>query len=411
MNTARDAAKESLIIGPWTYDVALRRLVRGADVVRLRPKTAALLLILARAAPQPVSRDDLLSRVWPDVYVSDESLTAAVADLRRAFGQKGRAKGPIETVQKAGYRLCTPQNRLSTPARAPQNRNQPLNVIDARLACQAARDIRQKQGEWAAAQALSLCAQAVQMAPDMALIQAEYALSAADCRLYAPEGFDDLGRAFEGADTAIALRPDSPTGHMARGALCDAAGDMTGALRSYAAAVQRDPTDAECHLLLARALYAGGDMARAAQMAGIAAALAPQDYRPPYLMAGARAALGDTAGSVRAAETGLARLATFDLQDPAEQRAQNIKGSLLARAGRPAAALDALTAHERSGGRVTYYNAATLGWAGEVSAALDRLEQAFDGGFRHLRWARCDPALAALRKERRFKRLLAGLPE
>lgn len=409
MDDARTPPTDCLVIGEWTLDMAMRELSRGADLVALRPKTATLLLTLAEAAPRPVSRDDLLTQVWPDVCVGDESLTSTVAELRRAFGQSGRGTGPIETVQKTGYRLTLPVMssgpELHDPA--PLHSDQPLDVIEARLACNEARAIREKHGEWAANTALDLCREAARMAPDMAMIQAEYALSAADCRLYAPEGFHDLARAFAAADRAVELRPDLAVGYMARGALCDAAGDMTGACRNFSQAILKDPTDAECHLLLARTLYAGGDMARAARVAEVAAALKPHDYRPHYLAAGARAATGDPVGGRRAARSGLSRLAEYDLRDPTEQRAQNIKGSLLARAGRHAAAIDTLAVYEKKGGRVTYYNAATLGWVGEVSAALERLEAAIDGGFRNVRWARRDPALASLRQERRFEKILS----
>lgn len=410
MDTARNTSTDRLVIGAWTFDVALRQLSFGDEMVTLRPKTAALLWSLAQAAPQPVCRDDLLSQVWPDVWVNDESLTRAVAELRRAFGQSGRGTGPVETVQKTGYRLALPaiSAARSAPSRSSMDKGCPFNVIEARLTCDEARMIRERHGEWAANAALELCAEAVKMAPDFALIQAEYALSAADCRLYAPEGFNDLHQAFAAADKAISLRPDLAVGHMARGALCDAAGDMAGACSNFSQAILLDPADAECHLLLARALYAGGDMARAARVARVAAALKPHDYRPHYLAAGARAAIGDLAGGIRAAKKGLSRLSEYDLHDPAEQRAQNIKSSLLARAGRSSEAIDDLAAYEQHGGRVTYYNVATLGWAGEVSAGLYRLEQAIDGGFRNIRWARRDPALASLRRDRRFERLLGA---
>lgn len=410
MTVSKISKKERLLIGDWTLDVGARQLSKGNRIKTLRPKTATLLLALARTAPQPVSRDDLLAQVWPDVWVSDESLTGAVAELRRAFGQFGRRTGPVETVQKLGYRLTLPavQTHQIVPNTTKIEKTRSLDFIEARLACNEARVIREKHGEWAANAALELCQEAARMAPDFAMIQAEFALSAADCRLYAPEGFDDLTAAFAAADTAVQLRPDQAAGYMARGALFDAAGDMGAACANYSQAILIDPTDAECHLLLARALYAGGDMVRAARVADVAATLKPTDYRPLYLAAGALAAIGDRAGGIKAAKQGLMRLRKYDMQDPSEERAQNIKGSLLARAGRLVEAVDAMSKYEKSGGRVTYYNVATLGWAGEVDTALDRLEETIEGGFRNIRWAWRDPALAPLRRESRFAKMLSG---
>ncbi|WP_299855179.1 hypothetical protein [uncultured Roseobacter sp.] len=67
---------------------------------------------------------------------------------------------------------------------------------------------------------------------------------------------------------------------------------------------------------------------------------------------------------------------------------------------------ETLVSHEEGGGRVAYYNVATLGLAGKVSAPLDRLEEVIDGGFRNVRWARQEPSLAFLRRDTRFEKMM-----
>ncbi|NNV30842.1 hypothetical protein GTF97_08865 [Roseobacter sp. HKCCD8767] len=398
----------TLLIGAWRFDPRRRLLSCGDRAVAMTPKAATLLITLAEAAPEPLTRDVLFAKVWRDVTVSDESLTQGISQLRRAFGQTGRNEGPIETIAKSGYRLAWPVSRVAERPMAQRRSNHPnaaLGSIDAHLATAEARQIRERNGKGAPAQALELCRNATEMAPDYAPVLAEYAMAAADCYLFSPEGHDQMPHAIEMATRATELRPDLAAGHMALGMVLDAMGATAHALASFATALHHDGQDAECHYSLARTFYTSGDMARAARMALVAADLRRDDFRPLYLASGALAGLGDQAGSRMAAEQGLFRLCALGPRDPRDQRAQNILASLLARAGRTDDAMAELERYEAEDGLLTYYTAATLGWCGAVDMALDRLEETVEAGYRDFRWARNDPALAMLRRERRFQRL------
>ena len=52
-----------------------------------------------------VSREALFERVWPDTMPTDDVLTQAVAQLRKAFADDRDAPRYIETISKGGYRL------------------------------------------------------------------------------------------------------------------------------------------------------------------------------------------------------------------------------------------------------------------------------------------------------------------
>jgi DNA-binding winged helix-turn-helix (wHTH) protein/TolB-like protein/Tfp pilus assembly protein PilF len=100
-----------LRVGSWTVEPALNRLSCAGKTVKLEPKTMALLRYLAERPQQVVSRDALLSAVWPGVVVSDDSLTQAVIKLRKALGDRADAPGYIQTIAKGGYRLVAPVER------------------------------------------------------------------------------------------------------------------------------------------------------------------------------------------------------------------------------------------------------------------------------------------------------------
>ncbi|MGX9720998.1 winged helix-turn-helix domain-containing protein [Stenotrophomonas acidaminiphila] len=79
--------------------------------VRLTPKATGVLLVLARGAGNVVTRDELFAQVWPDTLPTNDVLTQAVTQLRKAFSAGGafpQGQEYIETIAKTGYRLLAP---------------------------------------------------------------------------------------------------------------------------------------------------------------------------------------------------------------------------------------------------------------------------------------------------------------
>ena len=95
-------------IGEWVADPATNELRRGADTVRLEPRSMDLLMALAHRAGTVVSRDELFAAVWPGVVVGDEALSQGITKLRRALGDEAKTPRYIETIAKRGYRLVAP---------------------------------------------------------------------------------------------------------------------------------------------------------------------------------------------------------------------------------------------------------------------------------------------------------------
>jgi Tol biopolymer transport system component/DNA-binding winged helix-turn-helix (wHTH) protein len=95
-------------IGDWIIQPSVNRLRRGDEVVRLEPKVMQVLVCLSEDAGEVVSREDLIARVWPDVFVTDDVLHRAIRELRRVFGDSSSQPRYIETIRKRGYRLMVP---------------------------------------------------------------------------------------------------------------------------------------------------------------------------------------------------------------------------------------------------------------------------------------------------------------
>lgn len=76
----------------------------GRDA-RLEAKAMQVLIYLAEHAGQVVSRAELEEQLWPGRFVTADSVTSAIAKLRRVFGDDAHQPNVIETVPKSGYRL------------------------------------------------------------------------------------------------------------------------------------------------------------------------------------------------------------------------------------------------------------------------------------------------------------------
>jgi DNA-binding winged helix-turn-helix (wHTH) protein/TolB-like protein/tetratricopeptide (TPR) repeat protein len=106
-------------VGPWLIE-PLKGSITGPDGKRrhLQPKVMDVFVILASNAKQPVTREALLGEVWGEFAFSDELLTRAIGELRRALEDDRSHPTYIETIPKRGYRLIQPSVLLDDPQAA-----------------------------------------------------------------------------------------------------------------------------------------------------------------------------------------------------------------------------------------------------------------------------------------------------
>jgi TolB-like protein/DNA-binding winged helix-turn-helix (wHTH) protein len=71
--------------------------------IGLRSQSMEVLSQLAARPGELVTKDALMQAVWADTFVTDDSLTQCIADIRRALGDGTHVI--VETVPKKGYRL------------------------------------------------------------------------------------------------------------------------------------------------------------------------------------------------------------------------------------------------------------------------------------------------------------------
>jgi TolB-like protein len=88
-------------IGPLTLQPH-RQLLMGDTPVVLGRKALELLSVLAEAEGDLVTKDELMSAVWPDVTIEENAVQVHMTALRKALGD---AAGQLQTVRSLGYRL------------------------------------------------------------------------------------------------------------------------------------------------------------------------------------------------------------------------------------------------------------------------------------------------------------------
>lgn len=101
------------VFGDFSLDPRQRLLFKGSDVVALEPKVFETLLALVESAGQALTKDELLSRVWPDVVVEEGSLTRNVSTLRKVLATNDNPQGFIDTLPRLGYRFHSLVQRVA----------------------------------------------------------------------------------------------------------------------------------------------------------------------------------------------------------------------------------------------------------------------------------------------------------
>jgi DNA-binding winged helix-turn-helix (wHTH) protein/Tol biopolymer transport system component len=107
-SVSQDAAVAGYAFGPIVVDVASRQIWRDGDVVVVPSKAFDALVYLAARPDRTVTKDGLISAVWKDVSVSEDSLVHSMSALRRALGDDSTHPRLIITVPRRGYRLNGP---------------------------------------------------------------------------------------------------------------------------------------------------------------------------------------------------------------------------------------------------------------------------------------------------------------
>ena len=120
--------------GPFRLESSEHRLLRDGKPLPLPHKAFEVLLVLVESPGRLVLKEDVLNRVWPEIFVEEANLAVAVSQLRKALGdiQNGQHRY-IETVRTIGYRFVAPVQVVGSgpvaPAPAAPHRNVRVRIL------------------------------------------------------------------------------------------------------------------------------------------------------------------------------------------------------------------------------------------------------------------------------------------
>jgi DNA-binding winged helix-turn-helix (wHTH) protein len=105
---AGSAAGQVYSFGPFRLLPSQRLLLEGNNRVQIGSRAFDILTALVERAGEVVSKDELIARVWPNVFVDDGNLKTQVSALRRILGGARAGRCYIVTVPGRGYNFVAP---------------------------------------------------------------------------------------------------------------------------------------------------------------------------------------------------------------------------------------------------------------------------------------------------------------
>ena len=116
--------------GEFEADLQSGEIRKSGSRIKLQEQPFKILEILLENPGGLVSREELQSRIWPDVSYGDfdHAVNVAVGKLRTALGDSAESSCFIETVPRRGYRFVAPVEGLPRLHRAAQSHPEAVSV-------------------------------------------------------------------------------------------------------------------------------------------------------------------------------------------------------------------------------------------------------------------------------------------
>jgi DNA-binding winged helix-turn-helix (wHTH) protein len=120
---AQQAPPDDIVFGPvggrarpYAFDPRSGLLRRDGMEVPLPPRVVGVLGLLLGRAGQLVQKQEIITAVWREAYVTETSLAEAISVLRQALGDDRLQPTYIQTLHRRGYRLIADVGPLAPEA-------------------------------------------------------------------------------------------------------------------------------------------------------------------------------------------------------------------------------------------------------------------------------------------------------
>jgi adenylate cyclase len=111
-----DLAREAdLRLGSALVRPSSSEVVAAGQTIRLQPRVMQVLVALARAEGEVVSRDEMLASCWGGLAIGDDAINRCIGRLRRLSEEEAPGVFTIGTLPRIGYRLSPVAERDPQP--------------------------------------------------------------------------------------------------------------------------------------------------------------------------------------------------------------------------------------------------------------------------------------------------------
>lgn len=116
--------------GEFTLDVSRGCVLKAGEEIKLRPKVYETLKYLVENPGRLIGKQELIQAVWPDAFVTDDSVVQCTVELRRALDD--RTQQLLKTVPRRGYLFDAQVTKLPLASEQPVLPDPPM-VLEERI--------------------------------------------------------------------------------------------------------------------------------------------------------------------------------------------------------------------------------------------------------------------------------------
>ncbi len=92
----------------WELNIKRCELHYAGQLVKLEPQVFSVLAYLVQHRDRVLSKQELLSHLWPEQHIGDSALERCIMEARKAVGDSGDRQCIIKTFHRRGYRFVVP---------------------------------------------------------------------------------------------------------------------------------------------------------------------------------------------------------------------------------------------------------------------------------------------------------------
>jgi len=130
-------ATSEILFGSFRLLPSQHLLLEGEKPVTLGSRAMDILLALVERPGELVTKEELMERVWPNVFVDPANLAVHISALRRALRDRCNGNRSIINIPGRGYRFVAPTTLGEAPEASsanskliptPRGGNSPKNI-------------------------------------------------------------------------------------------------------------------------------------------------------------------------------------------------------------------------------------------------------------------------------------------